>query len=182
MKTFKFLLAMALLSATVAFAQSNNEFEKEMPEYDEKPVENDIATIHKRISEDMEFACQGSLCTAAVKDTHSRGWSVTFNFGEGNGNGYYGSGGDTIVIGDANINTREYWGVAVRYENIKCTSNIRIDKSFYRAMKLYAETMVNEDGTPKRTFYPSEQTNILLYTTIMNNIESCRSASGISNR
>ncbi|MES2768049.1 MAG: hypothetical protein V4596_02800 [Bdellovibrionota bacterium] len=187
MKMLKSLLTVIALSTVVlASTQLNaqsNEFEKEMPEYDQKPItNNDIATIHERIQKDMDIACVGNLCTAASKNTHSRGWSVEFNLGEGSGNGFYGSGGGTVIVGDANINSREYWGVTVRYENTKCNSVIQMDKSFFRTMKLYAETMVNEDGTPKRTFYPSEQTTILLYTTIMNNVESCRSGNGSSGR
>lgn len=173
MKKLIKLLLFTLLMSPAVYA---NEFDDEMPEYDTKPIVNDVATMHKRIQEDMELACEGSLCTFAQKDTHNKGWSVTFNFGEGSGNGMYGQG-DTIIIGDANLQSQQFWGVSIRYENFKCASSIKIDKSFYRAIKLYAESMMNEDGSPKRTFYPAEQTTVLLYTTIMNNVESCRSAS-----
>ena len=176
MKKLLLVAVLAMTSAT-AFAQTHD-YNSQVKEYDEKPViENSLADIHERVRQDMELSCDGSLCTAVVKNSHQRGWTLTFDVGVGSPN--YGQG--TIVITDnnsANQDPQPYWGARATYENVRCTSTVEIDKSIYRSLKVYLESLVNEDGSTKRTLYPSETAMILLYTTIMNEAESCRPNSG----
>lgn len=179
----KFLLvAVIATTSTVVFAQSTHDYNSQVSEYDEKPVvENSLADIHARVNQDMELACEGSLCTAVIKNSHQRGWTLTFDVGEGSPN--YGQG--TVIITDGNAmnqTPQPYWGARATYENIRCTSTVEIDKSIYRSLKVYLESLVNEDGSTKRTLYPSETAMILLYTTIMNEAESCRPNSGAGAR
>jgi len=184
----KKLLVSLLVIASASFAFAN-EFDKESPEYDsKKQVKNDQATIHKKITEDMDVSCKGSLCTIAQKDTHNRGWSVTLNVGEGPagygyGYGYGNGGGSTVIVGDPSQNqNQQYYGVTVRYENMHCTSNTNIDKSMYEVLKTYILSMLTEDGATKRTFTPADQATILQYVTMISNTDGCRSSNNTGGR
>ncbi len=177
----KFLSVLIVsLFCTYAFA---NDFDKESPVYDKKENKNDAATIQKKIEEDMTLACQGSMCTIAQKTTHNRGWSITFNVGQGGYGGGYGygngnGGGSTVIVGDPNFSNDPYYGVTLRYENYRCTSDTNIDRTMYETLKYYIANMRNEDGSVKRTFSPTEQATILQYVTFLSSTDGCRSNNG----
>lgn len=171
------LLATALQPQSV-FASSGFDFESESPTYDEKPLKNDPATIQDKIQAQMELVCNDGMCTIVEKTTHNRGWSITFNAGEGSNN-LYGNGGGTVIIdGDLNQGSEPYYGVTVRYENMKCTSQVNVPESVYEVLNTYIYSRLNEDKSVKKVLSDADRAALLEFVTLVTNAEGCRSNTG----
>ena len=173
---------MILVFSTHAFAQDNhNEFDGGAGEYDQ--IKYTPAYISKTISENMKIQCSNGLCEMAMVDTRGRTFVVELYTGYGSTNGMYGSsmggnaGGSVVVLGNGQLSNspQPYYGVTLRYINQHCTQSIKVPTSLYVSMNTYLYSLINEDGTTKRTFDPAEQTMILFYTTVMNQANGCNS-------
>ncbi len=151
--------------------------------------------LNDRYRKDVRnMACEGNLCRIFNVEVRNRRWTIGvfggvndgmgggrggrggrgggggglgggggFGGGGGYGGGYGGFGGGN---GNGNNNTISA-GIEVTYENEHCSKTINVDQSVYRAITTYMRSLVNEDGTTRPAFTPSEQTMILFYTTIM---------------
>lgn len=171
---------LAILYSLNTHAQDiKNEFEGGSHEYD--PIHYTPAYISKAISDNMKIQCSNGLCEMAMVDTQGRSFIVEVYTGYGSLNGMYGTsmggntGGSVVVLGNGQINTTPqlYYGVTLRYINQHCKQSIRVPTSLYVSMNTYLYSLINEDGTTKRTFDPAEQTMILFYTTVMNQANGC---------
>lgn len=174
---FTLLLAFALQTESI-FASSGFDFDSESPTYDEKPLKNDPATIQDKIQAQMELVCDDGMCTIVEKTTHNRGWSVTFNAGVGSNNMYGGGGGTVIIDGDLNQGSEPYYGVTVRYENMKCTSQVNVPESVYEVLNTYIYSRLNEDKSVKKVLSDADRAALLEFVTLVTNAEGCRSNTG----
>jgi hypothetical protein len=157
----------------------NGEFHDGSSEFD--PVYYTPAYINKMIVDNMVIQCDRGLCEMAMVDTQGRSFVVEFNSGYGNQNGVStgggGSpgGGSVVVVGTGNYNYKPqpYFGLSIRYVNQKCKQSVRVPVSLYVSLNTYLFSLINEDGTTRRTFDPAEQTMILFYTTVMKQATGC---------
>ncbi len=85
-----------------------------------------IAHMNREIDE----KCNEHGCTFVSRVDHRKGWTITFNAGNGqNANG----SGTTINLGNDNSKTtnQNYFGVSISYTNMTCTSDFKIDMDDY---------------------------------------------------
>ena len=137
------------------------------------------AYISKMIANDMRIQCYQGLCEMAMVDTRGQAFVAEVNAGYGNQNGMNGgsggSSGGIVVVGTGAYNNtpQPYFGVTLRYISQHCTQSVRVPTSLFVSMNTYLYSLINEDGTTKRTFDPAEQTMILFYTTILKQANGC---------
>ena len=137
------------------------------------------AYISKMISDNMRIQCYRGLCEMAMVDTRGTTFVAEISSGYGNQNGMSGGGnagnGGVVVVGTGSYNNtpQPYFGVTLRYVSQHCVQSVRVPTSLYVSMNTYLYSLINEDGTTKRTFDPAEQTMILFYTTILKQANGC---------
>ena len=159
---------------------ADNEFSGGAPEFNQ--IVYTPAYISKVIADNMKIQCFHGLCEMAMVDTRGQSFTAEVNAGYGNPNatngGAGGSGGIVVVNPGTNTNTtpQPYFGVTIRYVTQHCTQSVRVPTSLYVSMNTYLYSLINEDGTTKRTFDPAEQTMILFYTTILKQTTGCSTA------
>jgi hypothetical protein len=178
---YTLLLALTIqlpLQPQSVFASSGFDFDSESPTYDEKPLKNDPATIQEKIQAQMELVCDDGMCTIVEKTTHNRGWSITLNAGQGSNNFYGGGAGTVIIDGDLNQGSEPYYGVTVRYENMKCTSQVNVPESVYEVLNTYIYSRLNEDKSVKKVLSDADRAALLEFVTLVTNAEGCRSNTG----
>jgi hypothetical protein len=155
------------------YASGSQEFE---------PIRYTPAYISKAISETMKIQCHNGLCEMAMVDTKGQSFVAEVYSGYGAMNGMYGGGfgggtggGGVVVLGSGQINPtpQPFFGVTLRYINQHCKQSVRVPTSLYVSLNTYLYSLINEDGSTKRTFDPAEQTMILFYTTVMNQANGC---------
>lgn len=133
------------------------------------------------IDADAAINCSSEgLCTLAATTTNNRGFTVSFNVGEGgsqNGLGGYGNGngGTTINVGGDNSsdNNEVQWGVNIRYSIGTCTQKVKVPRALFYAINRYMYGLMNSDGSVRRGFTPADEAMILFYTTILNKAAGC---------
>ena len=125
------------------------------------------------IDRQAKLSCDDDgLCNLSSVSTKGDMFEVTFNIGEGGG--LTTSGGTTIVTGDLNSNSREYYGLTVTYKIGHCTQKVNVPKSVYYSVNRYIYGLMESDGSTKKGFTPSEEAMIMFYTTIMKQANGCQ--------
>lgn len=187
-----FLLTSTLSS--VAFAQSaptegappnvtlprpsDNEFSGGAEEYEQPHFTP--AYIHQMISQNMKIQCSRGLCEMAMVDTKGHAFVVEVNAGYGNQNNFSNggnAGGGVVVVAPGSSNysnvPQPNFGLTIRYVAQRCKQSVRVPVSLYVSLNTYLYSLMNEDGSTKRTFDPAEQTMILFYTTLLKQASGC---------
>ena len=157
-----------------SFAQ---EYQSGSPEF-EPPSYYPPERIQELIQDSMRISCQGGLCQMAMVDSQGRSFVVEVSAGYGPNTGVSGTGGAGGVVvvnpgGNGFGVNQPFLGLTLRYVNQKCRQYVNIPASLYVSMNTYLYSLVNEDGTIKRTFDPAEQTMILFYTTVLKQANGC---------
>ncbi|MBF0298416.1 MAG: hypothetical protein HQK51_06830 [Oligoflexia bacterium] len=155
--------------------------------------------IHMKIENDMKLACDrtGTCTLFAISNSGSSftasfgmGWSSGGTTG-GYGYGGYGTTGTTGTTGTAGTvgsygsygstaAAGPFVGINLIYNSYHCIQKINVPRSLYVSMNTYLYRLMNEDGTPRRSFTPADETMIMFYTTIMKQATGCTAATGRS--
>lgn len=107
--------------------------------------QTDAATI-AHVNEEIKDKCDSHGCTFVARVDHKKGWTVTFNVGNGT-NGNSGSGTTINLNGNSQSTTNQnYYGVTLSYTNMTCTSDFKIDMDDFINNKARA-IAEREDGT-----------------------------------
>ncbi|MBC7464988.1 MAG: hypothetical protein H7256_03260 [Bdellovibrio sp.] len=82
-----------------------------------------IAHINKEIAQ----KCDDHGCTFVSRVDQKKGWTITFNAGNGQSNN---ASGSTYYIGSgtASQGNQNYYGVSISYTNMTCTSDFKIQE------------------------------------------------------
>ena len=166
----------AVVFVMAAFTATASEFDNGSPEFEALPnVNMTEAEIQRRISEEMEIACQNNLCRIVGTDSSGESFEVAFNIGYGDQNGD--GDGSVVVVGNTGNSNDDgdnfYAGITITYRTYSCQSNLRVTPAVYRFVNTYLYNMVGADGSVRRNFSPADQTVILFYTTMLNKVASC---------
>jgi hypothetical protein len=152
------------------------------PEFD-PPSYYPPERVQQLIEDSMRISCQNGLCQMAMVDTRGRSFVIEVSAGYGPNTGVSGaggSGGGVVVVNPGGSGfglNQPFLGVTLRYVNQNCRQYVNIPASLYVSMNTYLYSLVNEDGTIKRTFDPAEQTMILFYTTVLKQANGCSTGS-----
>jgi hypothetical protein len=155
-------------------AGEQNEYEGGAAEY--KRIFYTPAYVSKMISDNMKIQCFRGLCEMSMVDTRGEAFVVEVAAGYGNQNqAAAGMGGGIVVLGNGGFNNtpQPFFGVTVRYVNQHCKQSVRVPTSLYVSLNTYLYSLINEDGSTRRTFDPATQTMILFYTTILKQTTGC---------
>ena len=108
--------------------------------------ETDARMIAK-MNQDIDQKCDAHGCTYVSRTDHRKGWTISFNVGNGPVSNTNGTGTVINVNGNSNENQNaNYYGVTVSYTNMSCTSDLKIDVDNFINMKARAIAQ-REDGT-----------------------------------
>lgn len=122
------LLSLVTFLSISSFAQQNmGELEVGANEQDKLAYlsQTDAAMI-AHVNNEIKDKCDSHGCTFVARVDHKKGWTVTFNIGNGPSNG--GTGTVINVNGDSSQNQNQnYVGLSLSYTNMKCTSDFKID-------------------------------------------------------
>ena len=125
------------------------------------------------IDRDARIACHSNgQCVLSSVQSDSKGWEVSFNFGQGNT--VNSNGGTTIITGgydsgknDCNTCNNINWGLTLTYKKGQCTQQVLVPRSLYYAMNRYLYGLMQETGETRKGFTPADEAMIMFYSTIM---------------
>ncbi len=146
--TKKTIIGLITLLSLSSFAQQNlGELEVGSSAQDKESYlsQTDAATI-AHVNEEIKDKCDSHGCTFVARVDHKKGWTVTFNLG----NGPVGNNGSGTVINlngeNQSATNQNYYGVTLSYTNMTCTSDFKIDMDDFINNKARA-IAEREDGT-----------------------------------
>ncbi len=130
------------------------------------------------IDRDARIACHSNgQCVLSSVQSDSKGWEVSFNFGQGNS--VNSNGGTTIITGgydsgknDCNTCNNINWGLTLTYKKGQCTQQVLVPRSLYYAMNRYLYGLMQETGETRKGFTPADEAMIMFYSTIMKQASS----------
>ncbi|MFZ3231052.1 MAG: hypothetical protein WA160_12670 [Pseudobdellovibrio sp.] len=131
----KIILATLAMSSSFAFAQVKSDLgelevgsEKQNKEaYLSQTDAEVIAHMNKELSE----KCDTLGCTFVSRVDKKKGWTITFNAGNGSSNG--GSGTNYYIgSGNAAQTNQNVYGVSLSYTNMTCTSEFKIQEDDFK--------------------------------------------------
>lgn len=141
------LMSLVMLVSAVAFAQSNlGELEVGSNAQDKQAyLSQTDAAIIAHVNEEIKEKCDSHGCTFVARVDHKKGWTVTFNLGNGPANN---GTGTVINVGGGTTGTQNqnYYGLTLSYTNMTCTSDFKIDMDDFINNKARA-IAEREDGT-----------------------------------
>ena len=125
-----YISTLVFLFAACSFAQQNQtaltELEVGSKKQDSATYINQtdadlIAHMNKEVAE----KCDEHGCTFVSRKDKRKGWTIAFNIGNGSSN----TGTSIYLNGNSNSSNdnQNYAGVSVKYENIDCVSDFKID-------------------------------------------------------
>ena len=146
--TKKTIIGLMTLLSLSSFAQQNlGELEVGSSAQDKEAYlsQTDAATI-AHVNEEIKDKCDSHGCTFVARVDHKKGWTVTFNIG----NGPMGNNGTGTTINlngnNQSAENQNYYGVTLSYTNMTCTSDFKIDMDDFINNKARA-IAEREDGT-----------------------------------
>lgn len=86
--------------------------------------------IIAHMNREIEEKCDEHGCTFVSRVDHKKGWTVTFNAGNGQAN----NGTGTVINlgnGSQGSQNQNYYGISISYTNMTCTSDFKIDMDDY---------------------------------------------------
>lgn len=141
------LMCLVMLVSAAAFAQSNlGELEVGSNAQDKQAyLSQTDAAIIAHVNEEIKEKCDSHGCTFVARVDHKKGWTVTFNLGNGPANN---GTGTVINVGGGTTSTQNqnYYGLTLSYTNMTCTSDFKIDMDDFINNKARA-IAEREDGT-----------------------------------
>ncbi len=141
------LMSLVMLVSAAAFAQSNlGELEVGSNAQDKQAyLSQTDAAIIAHVNEEIKEKCDSHGCTFVARVDHKKGWTVTFNLGNGPANN---GTGTVINVGGGTTATQNqnYYGLTLSYTNMTCTSDFKIDMDDFINNKARA-IAEREDGT-----------------------------------
>ncbi len=125
------------------------------------------------IDRDARVACHSNgQCVLSSVQSDSKGWEVSFNFGQGNS--INSGSGTTIITGgydsgknDCNTCNGINWGLTLTYKKSSCTQQVMVPRALYYSMNRYLYGLMQETGETRKGFTPADETMIMFYSTIM---------------
>jgi hypothetical protein len=149
--TVKFLIGWLIVAAAqISLAQvqdSTNELEVGAQAQDRQSYLSQVdRSIIDHVNNEIREKCDSHGCTFVARVDHKKGWTVTFNLG--NGPVAYGSGTVINVGGGSSTvaGSDTYYGLTLSYTNLKCTSDFKLDLDDFINNKARA-IAEREDGT-----------------------------------
>jgi hypothetical protein len=144
--TKNIIFGLATLLSVSTFAQLG-ELEVGSKAQDNKSyISQTDAAVIAHVNEEIKDKCDSHGCTFVARVDHKKGWTMTFNLGNGPANA--GGTGTTINLGNgqqaANSN---YYGISLSYTNMTCTSDFKIDMDDFINNKARAIAERESDGT-----------------------------------
>lgn len=141
------LMSLMMLVSASVFAQSNlGELEVGSNAQDKQAyLSQTDAAIIAHVNEEIKEKCDSHGCTFVARVDHKKGWTVTFNLG----NGPVNNGTGTVINvggGTTGIQNQNYYGLTLSYTNMTCTSDFKIDMDDFINNKARA-IAEREDGT-----------------------------------
>ena len=142
------LMSLVMLLSVSTFAQQSNlgELEVGSNAQDKQAYlsQTDAATI-AHVNDEIKEKCDVHGCTFVARVDHKKGWTVTFNLGNGPVNN--GTGTVINVGGSSSVTQNQnYYGLTLSYTNMTCTSDFKIDMDDFINNKARA-IAEREDGT-----------------------------------
>lgn len=155
-----------LLSCTFSFAQNKEkEFEIGADEENaQKYLSNSPSAIQARMVEEVAKQCNNNGCTIAAMEREDRGWTVAMNIGHGNA---MNNSGNTFIIGgptNTSNNDQNYVGVTVTYRNLKCNTELKLQKEWYLTLTSYGAYARDENNKPVPVAKPDTKFFALVVT------------------
>jgi hypothetical protein len=125
--TKKIIFGLAMVLSLSGFAQqAGGEFDTGANAQDAQTgaAQTDAAFL-AHVNKELDTKCDSNGCTIASKTQQKKGWTVSFNIGNGSSNG---GTGTTINLGNgtSQSSNQNYYGVSLTYTNMKCTTNFKI--------------------------------------------------------
>lgn len=181
MNTLKMFLFSLTLLATLNFAiAEDTEFDNIAGGSEEFAYIRNQGELLLKIQRDVELVCEDGLCTLFAVDTDFNEFSVEFDIGYGDENGYYGDGNGVIILPDGTNSSDDddetpfHVGFKAKYSIGNCKQEVKVPETLYVSMNVFLAGLLNTDGTARRGFTPADEAMIMFYTTIMKQANGCK--------
>ncbi len=183
MKEIKFLVLMLLSFSLSVAVVADSDFDSIAGGSDEFSYIKNQGELLLKIQRDVELVCKEGLCTLFAVDTDHNDFSIEFNVGYGDDNGYYGNGTGSVVVLPGNGSTSSSnsdeklpvtIGFKAKYSVGNCTQQVKVPETLYMSMNVFLAGLLNNDGTPRKGFTPADEAMIMFYTTIMKQANGCK--------
>ncbi len=127
--TKKIIFSLVTLLSLSGFAQQNlGELEVGSNAQDKQAyVSATDAAVIAHINEEVKDKCDSHGCTFVARVDHKKGWTMTFNLG--NGPASNNGSGTTINLNGSgqSATSQNYYGLSLSYTNMTCTSDFKLD-------------------------------------------------------
>jgi hypothetical protein len=146
--TKRIIFSLVTILSLSSFAQQNlGELEVGSNAQDKQAyVSATDAAVIAHVNAEIADKCDSHGCTFVSRVDHKKGWTLTFNIGNGSA-GNNGSGTTINLNGNNQSSSNQnYYGMSLSYTNMTCTSDFKIDMDDFINNKARA-IAEREDGT-----------------------------------